>query len=92
METPNYNPTPQEENRPSSIGPLVGIIIILVVIILGGLYFWGQRLERNNYNPEPEQQQEESVGVADLEAELNSTNIDATDSELENIDAEFEAN
>ena len=26
-----------------SAGPVIGIIIILAVIVLGGLYFWGQR-------------------------------------------------
>jgi uncharacterized protein YxeA len=33
-------------NMPSgegSVGPVVATIIILAVVVLGGLYFWGQR-------------------------------------------------
>lgn len=35
------------EHRPdpeNSVGPLVGIIIIVLILVLGGLYFWGERL------------------------------------------------
>lgn len=33
-----------EENK-SSIGSIIGAIIIIALIILGGLYFWGKRIE-----------------------------------------------
>lgn len=35
------------EHRPdpeNSVGPLVGIVIIVLILVLGGLYFWGERL------------------------------------------------
>ena len=34
------------EQRKSGVGPTVGIIIILVLLIVGGLYFWGAHLNR----------------------------------------------
>lgn len=40
---------PQTQNQ-SSIGSIIGIIIIITVIILGGLYFWGKRVEEQKYN------------------------------------------
>jgi len=48
MDTPpNTSPieTPAKTEE-KSIGPAIGIIVIIVIIILGGLYFWGQRIER----------------------------------------------
>ena len=30
-------------NKEGSTGPIIGTIIILAVVVLGGLYFWGQR-------------------------------------------------
>ncbi len=34
------------ENK-SSIGSIIATIIIIAVIILGGLYFWGKRVEES---------------------------------------------
>lgn len=35
-----------QPNTDKSIGPAIGIIVIIAVIVLGGLYFWGQRIEQ----------------------------------------------
>lgn len=37
--------TPAQSQNKSSIGSIIGTIIIIAVIILGGLYFWGKRIE-----------------------------------------------
>jgi hypothetical protein len=44
--TPQQNPP---ENK-SSIGSILGTIIILAIIILGALYFWGKRIEESRAN------------------------------------------
>ncbi len=46
MDTPSPQTSSQftRENR-SSAGSVVGTVIILALIILGALYFWGKRLE-----------------------------------------------
>jgi hypothetical protein len=31
----------------SSAGPIVGTIIIVILLVLGALYFWGAQLNRN---------------------------------------------
>jgi len=31
-------------NKDNSVGPMVGVIIIVLILVLGGLYFWGERL------------------------------------------------
>ena len=34
-----------EQQNKSSIGSIIGTIIIIAMIVLGGLYFWGKRIE-----------------------------------------------
>jgi hypothetical protein len=45
----NDNPTPEKPTE-GSVGPAIGVIIIIAVLVIGALYFWGSRL-----NKEPEQ-------------------------------------
>ena len=75
-----------EENKKTSIGPVIGIVIILLIILFGSLYFWGQR-SGERYDPNAA----ENANVAEIEAELNAIDPDDIESELNAIDAEFEA-
>ncbi len=34
--------------KSGSIGPIVGIAIIIIVLLLGGLYFWGEQLKKED--------------------------------------------
>jgi len=46
---PNNGGAPVQSMQPhtdKSIGPAIGIIVIIAVIVLGGLYFWGQRIDQ----------------------------------------------
>ncbi|MDP3645666.1 MAG: hypothetical protein Q8R25_01120 [bacterium] len=47
-QTPILPQAPKKE----SAGPIVGAIIVVVLLIVGGLYFWGARL---NHQDTPEQ-------------------------------------
>lgn len=72
------------ENK-SSIGSIIGIIIIIAIIILGGLYFWGKRIEESKLQDEllmknattSEEVAPENVSSSDdvnsIEADLNAT-------------------
>jgi len=86
----NMEPKVTESNNEGSAGPVIGTIIILAVIVLGGLYFWGQRAEVEPAMTEEQvqeqvnmiQEQSTSDVPADIEADLNATDIDSLDSEL----------
>lgn len=39
------------KNKETAVGPIVGVIIIIAVIVLGGLYFWGQRNAKTQTPP-----------------------------------------
>jgi len=89
----NPEPNMVAPNEEGSAGPVIGTIIILAVIVLGGLYFWGQRADSKPAMTEEQvqeqvnmiQEQSTSDAPTDIEADLNATDIDSLDSELEGI-------
>ncbi|MFZ2521975.1 MAG: hypothetical protein WAX44_02125 [Minisyncoccia bacterium] len=81
----------------SSIGSIIGTIIIIAVIILGGLYFWGKRIEESKMKQDliSESQNTQineasvirSVNSSDdlnsIESDLNNTNLDNLGQEMD---------
>ncbi len=87
-----------QPNNENSVGPVIAIIVVLAMIILGGLYFWGQR--SNNSNPSTETTamsgnvdeitasittQSDSTDSSVIEEDLNNTNVDNLDSGLQTL-------
>ncbi len=86
------------EQEKSGIGSIIGTIIIIAIIILGGLYFWGKRIEENKAKEnmvtnvtEPivvdEAMAIKSVSTSDelasIAADLNATNLDNLSAEVQ---------
>jgi uncharacterized protein HemX len=104
---PNQNPNqftspiqataPQKSHK--SAGPIIGILVIIIIMVLGGLYFWGQRLDQQIQQTQeevPQQSQTQdtqptSDEVSSIEADLSATNFDTLGSEIDSIDAEAAA-
>ena len=70
----------------SSAGLIVAIVVILALIALGGLYFWNQSAVdqelMNDESFEAINTQSSSDETSSIEADLNSTNVDNLDAEL----------
>ena len=49
---PAAEPTPAETAKQTAYGPLLGIVLIVVVLVLGAFYVWGERLEMDQPMPE----------------------------------------
>lgn len=71
----------------SALGPTLGVIIILAVIVVGSLYFWGQRSVKK---PAPQtatsssdiqrlKTQSGSDDISSIEADLKATNFNNLD-------------
>lgn len=105
----SQSPEPQMQMSPenkSSVGPLVGAGIIVLVLVLGGLYFWGESMSREAINGDgtPKISNEitpESVSAAadpalqKLSVQSSSTKIsdikaDLNTTDMKNIDAELQ--
>ena len=99
------------EKHHSHVGPILGILVIILVLILTGLFIWGGML-RNEMDATPEepiiinnepetpraeadQQILETLSPSDevtsIEADINSTNLDSFDSDMNTMDAEMNA-
>lgn len=105
---PPANPVPPIPTAPSmepksNMGPVVGIIIIVIILIVGAFYFWSTRLQPAIEAPQAGSQTTEAdpfvsnlgaVGSSDdlgsIEADLNATNLDGLDSGLNSVDQELQ--
>lgn len=65
----------------SPVSPIIGVVVILALAILGGLYFWSQRAG-NEATPEEVKIQDNTDEAAVIEADLNATDIENLDAEL----------
>ena len=83
MYTPNYNNT-MMQNEPQeggSMGSLIGIILIIAVIVLGGIYFWGKKTSSQVTNSNTDTQSiEKDLGTVDVSG---GTDVDAIDTSLQ---------
>ena len=86
----------------SSIGSIIGTIVIIAVIILGGLYFWGKRVEEAKLRQSlvtdstPQQQTNEVNEAAVIKSvsstdDLPSIEADLNSTKLDNLGAEVNA-
>lgn len=93
------------------LGPILGTLIVVLVLILGGLYLWGSMIDNNAgidstitpiENNEPETTRAEtdaqilqttssSDEISAIEADLNSTNLDNLDADLQQAENEINA-
>ncbi len=69
-----------------NVGSLVAVIVILAAVIIGALYFWNQRagveVMDNTLETETIPAQSTSDATADIDADLNSTDVDNIDAGL----------
>ena len=72
----NNSPT---NNR--SVGPVIGLIIILAIILIGGIYFWSSRMNSNT-NKTPDNANSATQGEAPVSPEviLNQSSSDESSS------------
>lgn len=58
-------PTQTPEPTKSSVGPLAGAVIVILLLVAGGLYFWGAQLNKQEevlpFIPSNDTAQEEST-------------------------------
>ena len=86
-----------EQNK-SGIGSIIGIVIIISIIILGGLYFWGKRIEEsklkealvsgNSQTVVSEQPQTSAIKSVSSSDDLGSIEADLNATNLDNLGAE----
>ena len=96
-EQPDMDSGTNDQNQ--RLGPIVGVVIIIALIILGGLYMWNAN--RDNVTPEglPDVASDPVVqglgsqgstdGISSIESDLDTTDLDALDADFAEIEAEL---
>ena len=83
------NQMPMQETPQKSVGPLVGIIIIVIVLVIGALYFWGTKINNEAAPETPMAPLSESDELNDIGADLSATVINSIDQDIGAIEAEI---
>lgn len=85
-----------DESGHKSFGPLIGIVIIIIILVAGGLYLWSEQSSSlESLSPDNDgvidelQAQGTSDKVGDIEEDLDTTNLDNLDADLEAIESEL---
>ena len=88
---PQNNMSLSPESK-SSTSTVIGVVVVIVVVILGALYFWNARGEDAMMDSSDQTTQEEAVrtiesqsqsdDTSSIEADLETTDIDGLDTEL----------
>ncbi len=93
--------TPEKKSH----GPLVGLSIIVILIVLGGIYFLKEKADygdtylyddtayqyQNSEDLQKIESQSSSDEISAIESDLQATNVDGIDSGFGNIESEFQA-
>ena len=94
--------TPQtNEKRSKSIGSIIGLAIIIVILIFGGLYYWGAQINKQQTREQLDNTTAEMIenqldtALEQLQAQSESDEIadievDLNDTALEGLDQELE--
>lgn len=85
--------TPESEEGHTSRGIIIGVLIIVLVVILGGLYLWGRTLSQTETLPPPPVQVNNEPETPRVDADIkiletlsNSDEISAIEADLESTD------
>ncbi len=91
----NQNPLPPQEpaEHHGSLGPIVGVVVIIALLMFGGLYFWGAQLNNDNDDQVPYIPEESAAPPINDNSDLSSSDgVAAIDSDIAATDmAELEA-
>lgn len=96
MKMPEEETSNDNKLNSSSLGIILGVLIVILVLILAGLYLWGVTLKDNSYQPAPtssrptaeENNEPESTNA---EAEVETLQAVSTSDEIDAIEADIEA-
>lgn len=96
----NQMPPPQEPQK-ASVGPIAGAVIVILLLIAGGLYFWGAQLNKQDealpFIPSNDALPQENTSVtgdtsAGLPAQSESDDVSAIEADVNAMDmTQFES-
>lgn len=95
MDTQPTSEAPAEKH--GMLGPVVGVLVIVLVLILGGLYLWGTTLQNETPTPyipsveRPSAEANNEPESTNAEADVETMSAVSTSDEIEAIEADIES-
>lgn len=87
--------TMNQQKGSQGVGPTIALVIIILILLAGGLYFWLQNSTPTPTHETPATTQttktSDTSSMSNIQAELNATSDSDADQSLDTIDAQFEA-
>lgn len=88
---------PNQSIEKEAKGPIIGIVVIIILLILGGVYLWQSNTfapaEQTVVSDDPMTQdlatQSTSTALEDIDADVSNTNLNNIDQELGQIGSEL---
>ncbi len=83
-----------EKNNSDKVGPLIGSIIIILIVIMGAFYLFTLikskiELQKENDRLAEESSMNNSDNISEMEADINSVEVENFDEEMEAVEVEF---
>jgi|GEM_PF-1739165 len=93
QEEPMATTSENTERKGGLLGPIVGILIILILLIIAGLYIRGAMVREDAMveSDLPTVQEAEIQALDEIEATVDDIDVDAIDAELQTIEEELDA-
>ena len=76
-----------EQIKDKEVGSIIGTIIVIVVIIMGGFYFLGQRVEKTNINTLEIASSTSTTSdeITSIQSDIDSLNVDNLGNSIKNL-------
>lgn len=84
-----------EKNSSEKVGPLIGSVIIILIIIMAAFYLFSLIKDRVETQKQIDTPIEENVAnqsdeISDIEADVHSTEVENVDQDLKALEVEFQ--
>lgn len=97
MPSPAPAPAPAGgQGGANPIGPVAAVAIVIALIIVGALYFWGKHEWSGDMTGDASATEVDAIAdtsssdaLADIEADLDATALDNLDAELNTLDQDY---
>lgn len=81
---------PLTESHHSHIGPVLGVLVIILILVLAGLYLWGGMLSKEQVEVEQRQIINNEPETPRAEADVQIMNTMSPSDEIEAIEADLD--
>ncbi len=81
-----------DSHKKTPLGPVIGLVVIIAIIVVGSLYFWGQRTEKSMMNvPVDTTSQTNGTQETSTDAQTQQLQTQSSSDSIDSIEADLNA-